>query len=594
MILILGGTTEGRVATRVVDEAGKPFYYSTRGNEQVVESKNGIRISGGLDKTEMEAFCRANDIRLLIDAAHPFASALHETVDATAQQLHLPVVRLERQYPALNSSCILCESYDDAVLRMKQDGISCLLALTGVQTIGKLAGYWRERTTYFRILEQERSKQLAEKAGFPAENLLYYDTETPIADIIQRYRAQAVITKESGKSGGFEEKQQACLAMGIPLYVVLRPTLPPHFITVTGEYGLRKEIEKHLPHFYPLRSGFTTGSCATVASKAALLTLLGRGYARIIPFQLPNGETLRMKVDRIEKGVGWAKATVTKDAGDDPDVIHGKEICAHVAFSTQKGIRFLQGEGVGRVTLPGIGLPIGEPAINRVPRQMITHELTQLYAGGLDVTVSVPQGKDLAPQTFNPKLGIEGGISILGTLGIVRPFSSEAFVESIEREIEVAVALGAPRLVINSGAKSEKFVKGRYPDLPSQCFIHYGNFIGETLRLAEKHRLPAVTLGIMLGKAVKLAEGHLDTHSKKATLNKVFLRTLATEAQCSVAALAHIDEITLARELKERFSTADAQAFFAMLLAHCRTHCEQVFTGHLTLLLIHENGEIVE
>jgi cobalt-precorrin-5B (C1)-methyltransferase len=295
-----------------------------------------------------------------------------------------------------------------------------------------------------------------------------------------------------------------------------------------------------------------------------------------------------------------ASATVIKDAGDDPDVTHGHAIVATVAFSDQPGIHFLQGEGVGRVTLPGLGIPVGGPAINRVPRQMIEQNLSALYAGGLDVTISVPDGRELAQRTFNPKLGIVDGISIIGTSGIVRPFSNEAFVEAIRREVEVAVAVGSPMLVINSGAKSEAFLKARFPELPPQAFVHYGNFIGETLKIAAELEISRVVMGIMLGKAVKLAEGHLDTHSKSVVMNKDFLKEVAREAGCSPAADEAIDRLNLARELWKGLPAADATRFFAAILDRCYAACATVYpasvrsAASLTILLLDEDGNVFE
>lgn len=592
MILVLGGTTEGRIATRTLDQAGKPFYYSTRGEEQEIESKNGIRLTGGLEADELIDFVRSQEIRLLVDAAHPFAINLHHNVEKAASACAIPVIRLERKYPTFNSSCILCEDYQDAIERMETYGVRRLLALTGVQTIGKLAGFWKQYESFFRILDRDSSFALAEKYGFPTEKLLTYSSTDATETLIRQYGADAVITKESGDSGGFDEKQTACFKLGIPLFVVKRPALPSVFFVVTGEFGLRRAVERFVPDFYPLRIGFTTGSCATVAAKSALWALLGRGAVREMEFSLPNGETMKMPVDRVEKKQECAIACVTKDAGDDPDVTHGETIMATVSFCVEPGIHFLQGKGVGKVTLPGIGLSIGEPAINKVPRQMIQNELRALYCGGLNVTISVPRGEELATKTFNPKLGIKDGISILGTLGIVRPFSLEAWTESIEREIEVAIALGAERLVFNSGAKSERSVKELYPDLPSQAFIHYGNFIGSTLSAAEKKGVGKVTLGIMLGKAVKLAAGHLDTHSKKAILDKEFLKNVAIEADCTEGAVAQIEDMVLAREFWTKFGDTDRKLFLTHLMKHCYKHCMTTFSGDLTLLLISEDGEV--
>ncbi len=593
MILILGGTTEGRRAVQTADEAGKPYFYSTKGDGQDVMCKHGIRLTGGMDGATMQTFCREHGIRLLADAAHPFASELHRAVDETSRALGIPVVRWERKYSPRTTDITWCEDYADAIVRLEQAGINRLLALTGVQTIGKLRPYWEKHPCWFRVLERETSVSLARKQGFDVKQLVFYHAGEPEHLLLERLRPQAILTKESGESGGFLAKVAAARIMHIPVFAVKRPPLPASFLLVTGEHGFRKQIERLVPDFYPLRSGYTTGACATAAAKAALLALISGEAQKMVSFSLPDGETLTLPVERTEIGLDTAVATVVKDAGDDPDVTHGCSVVAMVRFSDCPGIRFLQGEGVGRVTLPGLGLPIGEPAINQVPRQMITRELSALSDKGLDVTLSVPGGRKLAQRTFNPKLGIADGISIIGTSGIVRPFSSDAFVGTIRREVEVCVAIGASRLVLNSGARSERFIQKEYPELPPQAFVQYGNFIGEALQIAADLHVPAVTLGIMIGKAVKLAEGHLNTHSRTVTMNKDFLKRIVREAGGSLRAEKVIDEMTLARELWTSLSAADGQRFFPCLLAHCRKHCAPLLPeGKLTLFLIDENGDI--
>ena len=592
MILILGGTTEGRLAVKVADEAGSPYYYSTRGIQQEIACRNGIHLTGGMDVEAMTSFCIHHQIRLLVDAAHPFAVELHQTVHETAIRLNLPVVRVERSYPERATDIVWCEDYEDAVRQLEKDRIHSLLSLTGVQTIGKLRGYWAKHPCWFRILKRDESLALARSQGFDEQRIVYYQAEDE-ESLLKRLTPQAILTKESGETGGFQQKIDAARMLGIPVYVVKRPSLPDSFMNVTGEYGLRKQIEKWVPGFYPLRSGYTTGACATAASKAALLGLLGRDIPSLIPIRFPNGETLSLPVVDVQLGEESVSAIVVKDAGDDPDVTHGHRIVSTIRFSSHPGIHFLQGEGVGKVTLPGLGLEIGEPAINKVPRQMMEQELSALYQGGLDVTISVPDGRELAKRTFNPKLGIVDGISIIGTSGIVRPFSSEAFVEAIRREIEVAQALGCTHLVINSGAKSERYLKIEFPYLLPQAFVHFGNFIGETLRIADELHIPEVTMGIMIGKAVKLAEGFLDTHSKKVVMNKAFLKQLAIKSGCSQEALALIENLTLARELWEHLSEADASLFFTELLDNCYAHCRPLMSdGKLTILLIDEEGHI--
>lgn len=594
MILIFGGTTEGRTAAETLDEAGQPFYYSTRGTLQEVTCRNMTRLTGNMDSEKIISFCREHDIRLIIDAAHPFAQQLHLNIFLAAKELTIKVVRLERIYPELSEEIIWCDDFEDAVARMKQDGIEKLLALTGTQTITKLQGFWKEHDCIFRVLERSESVDIAIKAGFPKEKLIFYQPEEDESLLFKQLSPQAIITKESGSSGGFIEKIEAALKNGIKIYVVRRPPLPEGFITVNGKYGLRQAVELNVPGFYALRSGFTTGTCATAAAKAALLALTEECFEEKTEVTLPDGERVVLPIYKVEKtDENTATASVIKDAGDDPDVTHGHQIVATVSFSDSPGIHFLQGKGVGKVTLPGLGLAVGEPAINSTPRKMIVNELSLLYGGGLDVTISVPEGETLALKTFNPKLGIIGGISIIGTSGIVKPFSSEAFVDAIRKEVEVAYAINAERLVINSGAKSEKFVRSLYPNLPPQAFVHYGNFIGETLKIAAETGFQKVSMGIMIGKAVKLAEGHLDTHSKKVVMNKDFLKEIAIQCSCSDETLALIEQMTLARELWGIPNKKDKEILFNKLVQLCHIHCTPLFPkGELAILLINETGEI--
>lgn len=593
MILILGGTTEGRLSVSVADEAGKPYFYSTKGTEQEVPCRNGTRIAGGMDAQDMETFCREQDIRLLIDAAHPFAEKLHATVRETAQKRGIPVIRVERVYPPHSADIVWCDDYKEAMRRMEQDNVGSLLILTGVQTLPVLKPYWTRHSAWARILDRETSVRLAGSVGFPPERLLYYRQGEDERKVFEAYAPQAILTKESGESGGFLQKAKAAQEAGMTVYAVKRPALPPCDATVTGRHGLRRAIESLLPGFFDLRSGFTTGACATAAAKSALQALTDGECCEECPIQLPDGEVVTLPVKRVAIGEGSATAIVVKDAGDDPDVTDGCEIGATVSFNTTQTIRFLQGEGVGTVTLPGIGLPVGEPAINPVPRQMIRNELSALYRGGVDVKIFVPQGRELALRTFNPKLGIEGGLSIIGTSGIVRPFSSEAFVEAVRREIEVCIAVGSPRLVLNSGARSERFVKKEYPDLPPQAFVHYGNFIGDSLRAADESGAGAVTVALMVGKAVKLAEGSLDTHSRKTVMNKTFLQQLAAESGCGEETVQAIGHITLARELWTVLPEPEQRRFFPLLLRRCFGHTAPLLPhGQLTLLLIDEAGNI--
>lgn len=398
----------------------------------------------------------------------------------------------------------------------------------------------------------------------------------------------AILLKESGISGGFVEKVTVARERGMRIIVLKRTPLfsPPRgedtkqqespafggvrggFSIVNGPHGLRRMVEQLLPDFFPMKTGLTTGACATAAVKAALLSLMGE-EADEIRFALPDGETLSIPVEVERPGV----ASVVKDYSDDPDVTRGCKITAEVQLTDTTEIRFMQGKGVGIVTLPGLGLPVGEPAINPTPRRMIEQTIRELTNQGCDVTISVENGEEIAQKTFNARVGVLGGISIIGTSGIVSPLSNEAFIESIRREMEVAKAIGCTEIGLVSGKTSEDALM---KERDIRC-IHYGNFIGEALKIASSLEFRQVTIAIMIGKAVKLAEGHLDTHSHKVTMNREFLKQIASSDTN------RIDRITLARELWDIMPPA----FFEKIQDLCYKHCRKVFPeGELTIKII--------
>ena len=606
MILIFGGTTEGRKAAEVLEEAGSPYFYSTKTGEQDIVLHHGTIISGALDATAMKAFCREQGIQLVVDAAHPFASQLHETIAHVCSDLQLPVIRYERIYPPRDPSITWIDDYAQV-----PTDVHSLLATTGVQSIGKLK--WLEREgvkVIYRILNRESSIQLAHQQGATDEQLCYYETD-PLTPFRGNFDvdADAILLKESGLSGGFTEKVEAARQKGMRIIAIKRPKDPSRpplkgeennggWRVVNGPYGLRRAVEKLLPEFFPLHSGLTTGTCATAAAVAAAIRLLKDEMPGEVPVLLPDGETISVAV-----GYGDDYAYCIKEAGDDPDVTNGIDMRAAPLSSPQKGenltpvplglenIEVYAGEGIGRFTLPGFDFPPGEPAINKAPREMIRRNLEQFstFNFQFSIILSVPHGEEIARRTFNPRLGIEGGISIIGVSGIVKPFSEEAFIDSIRKCMEVAKASGTERVVINSGFKSEQYLKTLYPDLPAQAFVQYGNYIGETLRIASELSIPNVTLGVMLGKAVKLAQGHLDTHSKKVTMDKDFVRGLLEEAGCPI----NIDDITLARELWERLPAEKLAGFSKVVITHCYDYCAPLLPeGKLTILLIDDEGYV--
>ena len=573
MILVFGGTTEGRKAVEMLEEGGSPYYYSTKTGEQDLTLHHGQRIDGALDAEAMQNFCRVHDIRLMVDAAHPFAAQLHQTIAEVSDALMIPAIRYERIFPERDARLEWLDCYEQV-----PHDIKTLLATTGVQSISKLKPLEAAGVkVYYRILNRESSIALAQKQGATIEQLCYFEDPKDVP-----VEADAILLKESGLSGGFQEKVDAAKAKGMRILVLKRPETPAAFKIVNGPYGLRRDVEKLLPEFYPLHSGLTTGTCATAAAIAATIRLLKNETPEEVPVLLPDGETIHVAV-----GYGEGYAYCIKDAGDDPDVTNGLEIRANVKQANT--FEILGGEGVGTFTLPGFDYPPGSPAINKAPREMIRQNLTALTNDPLSITISVPEGEAIAKKTFNPRLGIEGGISIIGVSGIVKPFSEEAFIDSIRKCMTIAKASGTSRVVINSGGKSERFVKALYPDLPQQAFVEYGNYIGETLKIAHELDIKEVTLGVMLGKAVKLAAGHLDTHSRKATMDKAFISEMLEEAGIHL----DISTLTLARELWEKIPEQQIQDFASTIIRHCERYCKPLLpNGTLTILLISDEGQI--
>lgn len=279
-----------------------------------------------------------------------------------------------------------------------------------------------------------------------------------------------------------------------------------------------------------LRTGFTTGACASAAAAAACAALLRGAFPNPVRITLPRGQIVDFPLADTALGPDWASATVQKDAGDDPDVTHGAMITALVRLGPPgNGVRFVAGEGVGQVTRPGLPIPVGEPAINPVPRQMITEALTNAAQGApvdFVVEVSVPGGAELAKQTWNPRLGIEGGISILGTTGIVRPFSCAAWIASIHRGIDVARAGGLDHVVGATGATSEQTAQAHF-GLPDHAMLDMGDFAGGLLKYLRRHPIDRLTLAGGFGKLTKLAQGALDLHSSRSQVDFGKLAALA-------------------------------------------------------------------
>ena len=308
----------------------------------------------------------------------------------------------------------------------------------------------------------------------------------------------------------------------------------------------------------PLRYGWTTGACAAAAAKAAFEALLTGAFPDPVTVTLPRGERPAFALAVHALDGDTAMAGIVKDAGDDPDVTHGALVCTHVALgSPGSGIAFHAGNGVGTVTLPGLPVPPGEPAINPGPRDMIRDALAEVagQAGApldLIVEISIPGGAEIALKTLNPRLGIVGGLSVLGTTGIVVPYSCAAWIHSIHRGIDVARAAGLAHIAGATGNTSEAAVAAHH-GLPSAALIDMGDFVGGMLKYLRKHPVGHVTIAGGVAKMTKLAQGFLDLHSRRG---RVDMKALAETAQACGANVSLTAEIAQANTTAHAFSLA--------------------------------------
>ena len=310
----------------------------------------------------------------------------------------------------------------------------------------------------------------------------------------------------------------------------------------------------------PLRRGWTTGACATAAAKAAYAALLMGEFPDPVEVILPRGQHVSFALALTRRDAGSASAGVIKDAGDDPDVTHGALIVATVrAGAPGSGVTFRAGPGVGTVTRPGLAIAPGEPAINPVPRRMIRDAVAQIAAhanraADVEVEIAIPGGEELAAKTLNGRLGIVGGLSILGTTGIVVPYSCAAWIASIQRGIDVARAAGLAHIAGATGASSEAAVRKLY-DLPEIALIDMGDFVGGMLKYVRTHPVPRVTIAGGVAKMTKLAQGLLDLHSKRG---EVDLKALAALAETAGGSASLRTRIVAANTAAEAFGHAQA------------------------------------
>ena len=330
-----------------------------------------------------------------------------------------------------------------------------------------------------------------------------------------------------------------------------------------------------------LRTGYTTGTSATAAAKAALLSIINQTKIENIDVKLPKGSFIKIPIHLCQFDENRSKCSVIKDGGDDPDVTHGAEIVVDLSFTDKiNEIEIDGGEGVGIVTKSGLGLELNRAAINPVPKKMINENLKEiidkyLLKKGIRVIISVPKGKELGPKTDNPRIGILNGISILGTSGIVIPFSTASYAASIRQNLDVAIAMGNDIVVLTTGGRSEDFAK-KIVDLPEHCFVQMGDFSGYTIQQCARKEIKKAYVVGFIGKLAKMAAGVKQTHVKGSKVDMNFLADLARKCNANERIVESIKMANTARHVSEIIIENNVNGFFKEICnetyKHMRKH----------------------
>jgi cobalt-precorrin-5B (C1)-methyltransferase len=364
--------------------------------------------------------------------------------------------------------------------------------------------------------------------------------------------------------------------------IVLDDTTVDELSIAETEQDLPKEI-KDKKKRGQLRTGFTTGTSASAATKAALQSLLTNRIVNEIPVTLPKGQKVKIPIAWTKIGDSKVTCAVIKNGGDDPDVTHGAEICSTVELTSNIGkIQIYGGEGVGKVTKPGLGLPIGGPAINPVPMKMIKESVYDILTQnkdyseslGIKITITVPKGQELALKTDNPRLGIMGGISILGTTGIVLPYSTASFAASIRQSLDVGLALNADTFILTTGGRSEDFIKKLFDKLyPEHCYVQMGDFAGYSVKQCHNKGVKKVYVGGFIGKLTKIAMGVKQTHVRGSHVSMDFMAKLAKEAGAQDEIIKLIINANTARHVSEIIDSCSLTVFYDLI---CREAVKQL------------------
>ena len=340
-----------------------------------------------------------------------------------------------------------------------------------------------------------------------------------------------------------------------------------------------------------LKTGFTTGTSATAAAKAAILSIITQKKIENIDVKLPKGNFIKIPIHSCQFEKEKAKCSVIKDGGDDPDVTHGAEIVVELLLIDNKNEIIIEGgEGVGIVTKPGLGLEINKPAINPVPKKMIIENLREisediLQKYGIKVVISVPKGRELGPKTDNPRIGILYGISILGTSGIVIPFSTASYAASIRQNLDVAIAMGNDTVVLTTGGRSEDFAR-KVIDLPDHCFVQMGDFSGYTMQQCLKKNIKKAFIVGFIGKLTKMAAGVKQTHVKGSKVDMRFLGNLAQNCGANEETIQKILKANTARHVSEIIKENNVEGFFNLICNETHNHMKKISEGKVLLEVI--------
>jgi cobalt-precorrin-5B (C1)-methyltransferase len=342
-----------------------------------------------------------------------------------------------------------------------------------------------------------------------------------------------------------------------------------------------------------LRTGYTTGTSAAAATKAAVYFLINREKLSKVDVTLPKGKLISINIKRISEGKHSVTATVIKDAGDDPDVTNNAQICSTVSLLKASNTVVIDGgTGVGRVTKPGLGLKIGNAAINPVPRTMIEMAVKEvmkdrLNSAGIYVVISVPDGAEIAKKTDNPRLGIVGGISILGTSGIVIPYSTASFAASIRQSINVTLAMGSDTVLLTTGGRSEDFIRDVFKEkMAEHSYIQIGDFIGYAIKQCADMGITKAVVAGFIGKLTKMGMGIKQTHVKGSKVDMIFLSNLARECGADDGLITQIKSANTARHVYDLINAKHLDLFYFALCDKVHNQLSRLCNSKLKLKII--------